>query len=94
MGRGSHNGEDVLMMDGIAQAKPKDLHRLFAGRSTEKEPTKQWFTTQLHLYGIPFKKSGRKADLKDALHQGLLLGKVRLFGDSRLKFAGILTRST
>ncbi|KAJ4292226.1 hypothetical protein N0V88_005857 [Collariella sp. IMI 366227] len=56
--------EDVFRMDGIAQAKPQDLH-----------PLKKWYTTQLYFYGISFKKSARKSDLRDALQQALNAGK-------------------
>jgi hypothetical protein len=73
------DAEDVFKMDGVAQATPRELRRLFSGRPEGKEPTNQWFATQLHLYGVPFKKSARKADLKEALRSAVAAGKVREF---------------
>jgi hypothetical protein len=63
-------------MDGIPQVNPKELRRLLFGQSEEKEPTIKWFATQLHLYGVLFKKSGRKSDLKAALMTAVNAGQV------------------
>lgn len=72
----SRESEDVLKMDGIAQATPEELRRLFSGREERKQHTKQWLATQLHLFGVPFKKSARRSDLKDALEKAWKAGKV------------------
>jgi hypothetical protein len=72
-------GVDVFKMNNIRQASTHELDWVFSGQPTEREPTKQWFTTQLHLYGIPFKASSRRADLKEILRQAVQAGNVSEF---------------
>lgn len=72
----SYDGTDVFKMNGIAQATPQELRQLFSGRAEVKEPTKAWFTTQLFLYGILFKQSARKSDMREVLGKALKDGKV------------------
>jgi hypothetical protein len=59
-------------MDGIAQATRQELDDLFSGRSKEKEAIKQWFTTQLHLYGRnPFQKVGPQVGPEGRVGKGV-----------------------
>ncbi|KAH6635882.1 hypothetical protein F5144DRAFT_565711 [Chaetomium tenue] len=68
---------DIFSMDDIPQAQSHELRRLLLDRSeaAEKDPPNKWSTTQLHLYGVSFKKSSPKSDLKAALTIAVLAGK-------------------
>jgi len=77
-GLDARTGQEVFRMDDIAQATPRQLRLLFSGRSQEKEPARKWFTTQLHLYGIPFIKSSNKSELRGTLQTAFDAGKVCL----------------
>jgi len=77
--RGDHDNNltiQIFSINGVNQATSEELDRLFSGRSAEKEPTKKWFAAQLELYGIPYKKSALRADLKNLLEGAFKAGKV------------------
>lgn len=60
----SFDGEEQFLIDGIAQAAQFDLYLLYIVQSEEDEDfgTKEWYTTQLRLYGIPFNESATLLD--------------------------------
>ncbi|KAK3295292.1 uncharacterized protein B0H64DRAFT_474286 [Chaetomium fimeti] len=71
-------GGNVFGMHGIPQAKASELRRILFDPSTGMDPTVKWFTTQLHLYGVSFKKSWRKADLEAALMAAVSAGECEV----------------
>lgn len=69
--------EDVFKMDSVAQTTKRDLSLFYSNASKEtNEPAKKWFTTQLHIYGIPFKKSATRPELKKVLETAFKTEKV------------------
>ncbi|KAM7207788.1 hypothetical protein V8F20_001830 [Naviculisporaceae sp. PSN 640] len=67
--------EDVFKKDDIPQATPCELSDFFSGRCVGKEPTKKWYTTQLELYGVSFKKTASRPQLREALELAYNAGK-------------------
>lgn len=70
---------DELRMDDIAWVTPDRLaDRIKSGdlAPDQNPPSKKWLLTQLHLYGIPHKKTGRVDDLKAALVKAWKDGQV------------------
>jgi len=73
-------GQDEFRLDDIAWATPEWLADCIKSGElapNQKPPAKKWLLTQLHLYGIPHKKSDRIGDLKAVLVKAWKDGKVR-----------------
>ncbi|KAI0205912.1 hypothetical protein F4808DRAFT_184733 [Astrocystis sublimbata] len=66
----SYNNRDGLRAGDFSRASLDDLRLLFranASSARRRMATKPWITAQLHLYDIPFNKSGGVAELRDTL---------------------------
>ncbi|KAM7212466.1 hypothetical protein V8F06_012153 [Rhypophila decipiens] len=72
-----HDGEDFFRMDDIDPATPDDLQRLFYSTSKQKEPTKKWYTTQLHFYSLSSKKTATRPELRQALKSAYDVGRCQ-----------------
>ncbi|KAK4213976.1 hypothetical protein QBC37DRAFT_462875 [Rhypophila decipiens] len=74
---GYNDGEDFFRMGDIDPATPDDLQSLFYSTSKQKEPTKKWYTTQLHFYGVSSKKTATRPELRQALKSAYDVGRCQ-----------------